>query len=40
MDESVSIRRVEDYQIDTELTMGKVQYAIMQNLVQKMAEAN
>lgn len=34
------MRRVEEEQIDMELTMGKVQFAIMQNLVQKVAEAN
>lgn len=39
LDDSTYIQKVEEFQLDTEMTMGKVQFAIMQNLVNKMAEA-
>ena len=39
-DESVSLRRQQEDYNEAEQTMGRVQFAIMQNLVQKMAENN
>ena len=41
LDESVQVTRVaDDNKVDTEQTMGRIQMAIMQNLVNTMAQKN